>query len=96
LTTENSWFKSWQKQVLLFSKMFRPTLGPTWPHIPEVLESLSGQVKHMRHKVDYSIKCEDKNVWSYTSISPYAFKACTWTTLLLTLQVIRMEFQLLL
>jgi hypothetical protein len=56
------------QQIFLFSKTFRPALGPTQPPIKWIPGFFAG-VKHLGYEVDRSppFSAEVKNEWSYIS-----------------------------
>jgi hypothetical protein len=64
------------KIYFLFATASRTSLGPTYP-IQWVPGAPSLEVKRPEHEADHSPPSitEVKNVWSYTSTSPYVFMA---------------------
>jgi len=89
-----SWeFHSRQRQeIFLHSKASRPSLDSTPPHIQrEVGLFPRGQATGMWHCTRRLSSMEDKILWSYAYIPPYAFRMFTGTTLTfaLALKVLR-------
>jgi hypothetical protein len=73
----------------LVSTSFRPTLGPTQPHIEWVPGTFTLGVKRPGREADHSppTSVEVKKTWVYISTSPYVIteQLSTGTTLLLPL-----------
>jgi len=64
------------REFLLFTTASRPILGPTYPSIQWITESLSLGVKRLGREADHSPSCpEVKNAWTYTPTPPYVFIA---------------------
>ena len=87
-TTTESWFVYWQEQEkFLFSRLSRPTLGPTVPYykwVPWALLSGVGRwcVELTTHSASPITKV--KNEWIYTTTSTCSFTECTQKALSLS------------
>ena len=67
-----------RQEIVLFSKMSKPSLGFTKPHVQWVLGALSLGLNHLECEADHSppSSAPVKNEWNCTSVLPHAFMAC--------------------